>query len=129
VQKADQTTLLRRNFRRIIAVAFLVFLLAEWGSHSLTFSHSSSNESSAVHAQHGPHEDLCKTLIRCPDGPRQELPPPNAGHVIAQQRSPFAGSYDTDRERRAKEYVRSHRAKINALFRTAPPPFHPPELS
>jgi hypothetical protein len=129
VQRLNRQTTFRKNLRRIIAVGFLVFLLAEWGSHGLAFAHSASSETEAVHAQHGAHEDLCKTIIRCPEGSRQELPPPSAGHDVVQQNL-FPGRFErSSKQIGLSKDPRHHRSRLSPLYRAVSPPFHPPELS
>jgi len=115
------------NIRRILAAAFLIFLLAEWGSHSLAFAHSDKGESHAVHAEEGHHEDLCKTLIQCSDGLREQLPP-TGGHYTAQS-NPFLDHFVNNRRVVSYKDPRIPRSVVSYISRAINPPFHPPELS
>ena len=118
------------NLHRVLAVAFLVVLLAEWGSHSLAFAHSAliAGEN-AVHIQHGDHDDLCKTLVKCPDGPRKELPSSNGGHDVLPQNPAINRLGDADSTLTLGKDTGSYRPPLRVLSRSVSPPFHPPELS
>ncbi len=115
------------NLRRYLAAAFLIFLLAEWGSHSLAFAHSDKGEGHVVHAEQGQHEDLCKTLIRCSEGLREQLPP-TAGHYTAQS-NPFLDHFANDRRGVSYKDPRIPRSNVSGISRALSPPFHPPEVS
>ncbi|HEX6124456.1 MAG TPA: hypothetical protein VFZ23_03710 [Pyrinomonadaceae bacterium] len=116
-------------FRRIFAAAFLVFLLAEWGSHGLAFAHSASTKGQMVFSEENGHEDPCKTMVNCPDGRRQDQKAPNSGHHTSQQNA-FSGYLPHPRglDGSMKDSLLP-REKIRRLFRSPSPPFHPPELS
>ncbi len=119
----------KRIFRRFIAAAFLVFLLAEWGSHSVAFAHAYEGEGDAVYSEESGHEDPCKTLIRCSDGPSENRPVPLIGHDLSQHNALFDHHYKTRRRGGTYKDPRIIRSKISGLSRTLNPPFHPPELS
>ena len=74
--------------RRIFAVAFLFFLLAEWGSHGLAFAHSDSGEGRSAHSREDGHDDPCKTMIRCSDGRQYQ------GRIQVEQGAQLAGIGD-----------------------------------
>lgn len=116
------------SFRRFFAAAFLIVLLAEWGSHSVAFTHSYSGELHAVQCEEGAHEDLCKTLIRCSDGPRQEQPVPASGHDLSQS-NPLLDYFAHARPFVIHKDPRIPRSRIRGLSRPVDPHFHPPELS
>jgi hypothetical protein len=113
--------------RWILGAVFLVVLLAEWGSHSLTFSHTMGGDGSTVHSTGYGHDDPCKTLVHSPDGKQQN--PPSPRHNV----SPFAGFLFADLDpqlsvHQAKPPL-SDRERIDPLSRPLNPPFHPPEFS
>lgn len=116
------------GFRRFIAAAFLIFLLAEWGSHSVAFAHSISGEGHSIQCEENGHDDLCETLIRCGDGPRQEQMVPNPGHDVT-QRNPFFDLFDPDLLFAIHKDPRIPRTRVGELSRPVSPPFQPPQNS
>ena len=129
--KVARAWISKENFRRILAVAFLAFLLAEWGGHGLAFAHSGSVEGDGTFSQarETGHEDPCKTLIHCPDGGTQDQRVPGVSHDRSQQSIffsylPAALEFD--------ELLVDSRPpwdKIKRRFLPLSPPFHPPEIS
>ena len=122
--------ILKPNLHRIIAVAFLVLLFVEWGSHSLAFSHAYSpdGQAQAVGSEERGHEDPCKTMAQGTDGTRQEKPVPNMGHDTTLANT-FFGASAIAKDLFPQKDPRLSQSKVNSLSRTVSPPFHPPELS
>jgi hypothetical protein len=118
-----------RNFRRFIAAAFLLFLLAEWGGHSAAFAHSYAGKGQSVSSDSGKDDDLCKTLVRCNDGPRREVPAPSFGHQLSQHNALFDHLSDSNLWGTAIEDPIPRHQKIAGVTRPPDPLFHPPELS
>ncbi len=124
------TIVKKENWRRLFAVAFLLFLLVEFGSHTMlhAFSPLVLNHTS-ISANEGCNEDPCQTLILCSESrhERQELP--NVGHQTAQQNalldlfSPIPSANDLRKEPRIPF------GNGEAIFRPISPPFSPPKLS
>ncbi len=119
----------KENWRRIFAAAFLLFLLVEFGSHTMThaFSPSAKNHP-AVSANEGCHEDPCQSLILCSDSRRERQQLPSPGHQTGQA-ADLVSFYQSDdpvldlRESPPIPFGPSH-----AISRPTSPPFTPPEL-
>ncbi len=105
---------------------FLIFLLVEWGSHSLAFSHSSFDGGAAIHSSDTDHDDPCKTLIRCTDG--KQLDPPNLRYDN-QHNTFLDGLSELRFVSRVLKPLLVKRERVTSLFRPISPPFHPPEFS
>jgi len=123
------TLVARKNLRCVFAALFVVVLLGEWGSHSVTYANSASADGQAVSANEGGHEDPCKTLVRCTDGRRQNHEVPTPGHDLSQHNAFLDQFGNSRRMDSVYQDPRIARAKINELFRPVSPPFHPPEIS
>jgi hypothetical protein len=130
VNLSDRQLTCKTNFHRVIAMAFLVLLFVEWGSHGLAFSHAYSpdGQAQAIGSDERGHEDPCKTMVHGTDGTRQEKPVPTSGHDIKQANIFFALSTSAGGLELEKD-PRTSRSKVSGLFRPVSPPFHPPELS
>ena len=123
----SSTSSARRVFQRLLAAAFLIFLLVEWGSHSLAFSHTGSTEGTAVHYNENEHDDPCKTLIRCPDGNRQDAPNVRSD---GNQHTAFPSTLlRLHGVAGLLEATTIERGKVPLLRPNVRPPFHPPEFS
>ncbi len=132
-----------------MAVAFLVVLLIEWGTHSLnhhlphdtpsdhgnfslvidsTEQTGSGSASISISDIHGDHDDGdCPTMI-CNDSRRHDRQTPNAGHEFAP--SNLIG--DVFDERLSIFVMGSPPLKFPVTHRLYGPPvspFHPPEIS
>ncbi len=129
MQGLFSTLVTRKNIRCIFAVAFVIFLLVEWGSHSLAFAHASPPDGMAAVFTGGEHEDPCKTLIRCSDGRRQDQQLPNFSHDRSQQNAFFGRFSDLGQVIRPETESEIPFATSHRIFRPIDPPFHPPELS
>lgn len=128
VLKLNLPLVTKNNLRRIIAVSFLVFLLAEWGSHGVIYANSTSVDEQAVSADEGGHQDPCATLI-CSDGQRRNRQTPSLGHDATQHNAFFDQLSDLPRLIRPQKDPGLPSRAVNRLFRPIIPPFHPPELS
>jgi len=124
------TLVSKKNWRRVFATAFLLFLLVEFGSHTMThaFSPSAKNHPS-VSANEGCHEDPCQSLILCSDSRRERQQLPSPGHQTGQAADlvsfyPSADPVLDLRESPPIPFGLSH-----AISRPTSPPFTPPELS
>ena len=129
MQKTRRQIGWKKGLRRVFAVAFLAFLLVEWGSHNLAFAHASSDDGRAVQSQDGGHEDPCKTLIRCSDGPGRNQPVLKLSHDILQYSNFFDNLLSTPRWSDLHKDPRLRRGPVLALFRPSDPLFHPPKVS
>jgi hypothetical protein len=130
VRSVDSTLGGKKIWRRVFAAAFLLFLVVEFGSHTMThaFSPSAKNHP-AVSANEGCHEDPCQSLILCSDTRRERQQLPSPGHQTAQPADlvgffPIAVPENDLRETAPIPFGRSH-----AISRPTSPPFTPPELS
>ena len=118
-----------KAMRRILAAAFLLLLIVEFGSHGLIYAHStSSQEGAAMQSSERGHEDPCRTMI-CSEGRKRDQQVPSFTHDASQHNTLFdrlAGLRnlsDIDRDKPMSF------EDANALFRPPLPPFHPPKAS
>jgi hypothetical protein len=115
--------------RRVIAMAFLLFLLVEWGSHDLAFSHASSaGEAAVVQSSDGNHEDPCKTLVHCPDS-RQGKDQRNVQPDASQHSLYLNGILNATLPEYLATVVVVEREPVGGLSGSVDPPFHPPKNS
>ena len=121
--------MLKGAVRRFCALAFLFFLLFEWGSHGVAFAHSMAGHSNSAQSEQEQHEDICKTLIRCSDNRRPEVPTPNGGQHIAQHNAVFDRFLDAGIRFYLQRDPSLQLSNVRALLQPPNPPFHPPELS
>jgi hypothetical protein len=115
--------------RRLLAGLFVLFLLAEFGSHGVAFaSHSEADGRSVSETERG-HEDPCATLIVCSNSQQRD-----------QQRQKSVDTWQhnglIDQFAGLRRHVVSSlsHSGINfepaaGLFQPPNPPFHPPKLS
>jgi hypothetical protein len=118
---------LQKISRRVVAAAFLVFMLAEWGSHVMV--HINSSGSGAVVATSGSHrDDPCDTHIQC-DSRRHDRQLPGISHDLMPIVSlsdafayvmPLLGA---DEARPLPDYMAA------ASIRPPDPHFRPPEFA
>jgi hypothetical protein len=118
----------RKNLRGLFAAGFLVFLLAEWGTHGVIYANASSVEGPAIYSNNdGGHEDPCKTLICCSDTRRHEQEAPSGFDA-----TPHNALFDRSAELQGLGYANKDPlalySAVNSLWRPISPPFHPPEL-
>ena len=115
--------------RRILAAAFLLLLVVEFGSHGLIYAHSpSSQESAAMQSSERGHEDPCRTMI-CSDGRRRDQQTAKFSHDASQHNTLFdrlAGMRNLSGIERDQPISFED---ANAIFRPPLPPFHPPKAS
>ena len=129
VSNADLQTNGNKYLRRVVAVAFLVFLLVEWGSHNIAFAHTYSDNGQAVQSQDTQHEDPCRTMIRCSDGPRQDQTLQKLSHNVLPYNNFVIGSLNPRRWADLHKDPRLSRLGVYPLFRPPDPLFHPPKIS
>lgn len=119
----------KQKARRVLAAFFLLFMLAEWGSHGLMCPEVNTPERSSVTIDPNGHEDPCDTLILCSDGKQKDRQMPSFSHDSAQHNAIFDRSIGI----RTEVVVTKDRpiplASSSRLFRPIDPPFHPPEFS
>jgi hypothetical protein len=117
-------------FRRILAAAFLLLLVVEFGSHGVIFAHSgSSKNGDAVQSSERGHEDPCGTLIMCSDSRKRDQQVPGVSHDASQHNALFdrlSGMRNLSGIERDQPITFED---ANALFRPPLPPFHPPKAS
>jgi len=118
----------KENLRRVFAAAFLIFLLAEWGSHGIIYANASSSDGQSIQSSEGSDEDPCSTMILCHDGQRDHQTP-SFSHDASQHN----GFLDHLSRLRApggppKDPTLSF-SIVNGIFRPPKPPFHPPKNS
>ena len=116
------------NWRRILAAAFLIFLLAEWGSHSVIEATPFPSQGAAISANDDPHSDPCDTLILCSDTGRRDQQRSSLGREMTPHSAPLNLCVDLCL-RTLSDESRSEFSAARAIFRPIIPPFYPPELS
>ncbi|HKP68185.1 MAG TPA: hypothetical protein VJV05_02800, partial [Pyrinomonadaceae bacterium] len=110
----------KKKLRRVFAVAFLLFLIIEWGSHNLAFAHTYSETGRAVQSQDSGHDDPCKTMIRCSDGPRQDQTL-KLTHDVLQYNNVFNASLSPRQWADLHQDPRLRRPLLYPLFRPPDP--------
>lgn len=114
--------------RRFVAAGFLVFLLAEFGSHAMIHAYPHSIDERSMSATERGHDDLCRTLILCSDSRRRDQQMPNLSQDLT-----HTALLDLISDLCPQISVSlSPPIPIGtgeAIFRPISPPFHPPELS
>lgn len=119
----------RENLRRLLAAVFLVFLLAEWGSHGVICSGSSSTDEQSLSASQDGDEDPCQTLVLCSDGKNKDQQTTNLGHDASQHNGLFDHLSDIRPLNGSSLDPQLPFAAAYRIFRPPSPPFHPPELA
>ena len=117
----------KNDLRSFFAGLFLVFLLAEWGSHGVIYAHSSFADGQAIASADREHEDPCHTLIICGDPGRKDNS--NLWHDATPHSALFD---DLSQMKRLDGFAKDPHLQfttVNRLFRPPSPPFHPPEIS
>lgn len=111
-----------------MAAAFLLFLLAEWGSHTAVHINNSTVNSAAVSAAEEPRDDPCRSVVVCGDSRGRDQRMANVAHDLMPPVT-LAGVFvevallsATDRQ--ALPY---HTA--DGLTRPPDPHFRPPQLA
>jgi hypothetical protein len=122
----DQQFVSKRNLQCALGAVFLVVLLIEWGSHSLTFSHTEAGNRTTVAATEIPHDDPCRMLVHGPDGKQQNQS--NLRHNVGPSGTFLNFIFESFSAMVTDDPVPG-RAPTAALFRPPNPPFHPPEFS
>jgi len=128
VQRAYSGLVSIKNLRRLFAAGFLVFLLAEWGSHGIIYANSNSTEGQTISSSEREHEDPCKTLIQCSDGRRQDQVP-SFTHDANRHNGFVPRLSDLTRTELFYANAAFSPSNLIGLFRPPDPLFHPPELN
>ncbi len=119
----------KQSWRRILAAVFLIFLLAEWGSHSVIKANSLSADAPSISANDVPHDDPCDTLMLCSDRGRNDQQRSNLGREATQHSAPLDLLSDLCHRILVRDESRFEYSTAYGLYRNISPPFHPPELS
>lgn len=114
--------------RRIVAAAFVLFLLAEWGSHLAFHIYDRTPAAVAVSAAEEHRDDPCRSLVLCRDG-RRDQKVANVGHDIIPQTALFERFSDVEATLASREGKRIPFGDADIILRPPEPPFHPPELT
>jgi len=116
------------HLRAVLAALFLIFLMAEWGSHAVICSNNyESADEQTVSATDYDHEDPCQTMVLCSDGKSRDQQTKTLGHDASQHNGLL------DALRNLHPLVASFREPsmtfswADRLFRPPSPPFHPPK--
>lgn len=116
------------NIRRLLAASFLVFLLAEFGSHGLICSGESAADGRSISATDSGHEDPCATLIQCGYDQNQRQPT-TLSHDAMQHNALFDRMFELSVEAWLLNEPPILSDADDPLFRPPDPPFHPPKFS
>jgi hypothetical protein len=119
-----------KSWRHLFAVAFLLVLLAEWGSHSVipASAASSAPDEQSISADEGGHEDPCQTLVICNEGPRKDRQA-KLSHDSSPHNGLFGMLADSNLNFDVPDDPRMSFPTANRLYRPPNPPFHPPKNS
>ena len=112
-----------------MAAFFLLFMIAEWGSHGLMCPEAGTRERTSVASDQNEHEDPCDTLILCSDSKQKDRQVPSFSHDAAQHNAVFDRTSGIRTDAIVTEDPRIPFGTSNSLFRPISPPFHPPEFS
>ena len=115
--------------RTFLAMLFLVFLLAEWGSHGLIASAGGPAADEQSVSADITHEDLCRTLIMCGDSGRRDHQTPNSSHQAAQHNALFDHLAHLDHMFESRGDPQFPDPPDIPPSRPIDPPFHPPETA
>jgi len=120
----------RKRLARILAGFFLVFLLAEWGSHGIICSDIEHGiETASVSAADADHEDPCSTMIMCSDGKQRDRQSQTLGHDASQHNALYDRFASLNITVGIVAEPRLPFGTAEARFRPPDPPFHPPKFS
>lgn len=72
----------QKELRPVLATAFLVFLLVEWGSHAAIHIGSRMVDEPSISANQGTREDPCHSFVHCDDDLHRGRQVPTAGHDL-----------------------------------------------
>lgn len=117
-----------KNMRVLFAAVFLVFLLAEWGSHGIICSAVSDSDARSVSATEYDHEDPCQTLLVCSDGKRKDHQQ-KLGHDALQHYALLDGLSKFDLPNIANGEQKLDFVASVRIYGHSKPPFHPPKNS
>ena len=120
----------RKVAHRILAAAFLLLLVVEFGSHGVILANSNSSKNvQSVQSSDSDHEDPCGTLIMCSDSRKRDQQVPSFSHDASQHNALFdrlAGMRNLSGIERDQPISFED---ASAIFRPPLPPFHPPKAS
>jgi len=120
----------KANHRGLLALLFLVILLAEWGSHGVIHQSTYSQDRPAVSAvDQSDHNDPCRTLAVCSDGQRKDQQSPRFGQHLTQHNGLIDGLMAVGPNINVHDDPVFSFEIAHAIRRPPNPPFHPPELS
>ncbi len=119
----------KENKRRLLAALFLVFFLAEMGSHIVICAEHSSIDEQSVSLSESNHDDPCKTLVLCGESSRRDKQVPKLGHDAAQHNALFDASSGLLPQIDIHKDPLIPSSTGHRLFRPPSPPFHPPQTS
>jgi hypothetical protein len=118
----------KENLRRIFAVLFLFFLLAEWGSHGAMNASHSSVETQSISADQGHDDDPCHSFVLCSDGKRKDQQTQGFSHDVSHN-AVFDRLSGWSAPIGVWRVTLIPFATAHTILRPTSPPFHPPELS
>lgn len=119
----------KENKRRLLAALFLVFFLAEMGSHVVICANHPSLDEQSISSYEGNHDDPCKTLVLCGDSGRRDKQVPKMAHDASQHNALFDAS---SRLLPELDIHRDPRIPFSTGLGVSRPPdplFHPPQTS
>ncbi len=119
----------KENKRRLLAALFLVFFLAEIGSHIVICAEHSSIDKQSISFSESNHDDPCKTLVLCGESSRRDKQVPKLGHDFSQHNALFDASSGMLSPTDIHKDPPIPFSTGHGLFRPPSPPFHPPQTS
>jgi hypothetical protein len=128
--KLQMSTVVIRGtrWRRVLAAAFAVLLLAEFASHGLICSGETGSAGQTVSATERGHEDPCRTLVQCGyDQNNRQLP--KFTHDSSQHNALFDGLFELAPAPLIAGDQTIPAESGDPIFRPPDPPFHPPKIS
>ena len=110
-------------------MAFLILLLAEWGSHSVIEQAPLSSEAASLFVSESPHGDPCDSLILCSDSRRNDQQRSSLSREMTPHCAPLDMFAALQEQIWVSEQYPVDLSTAYRLFRPNNPPFYPPELS
>lgn len=112
-----------------MAAVFVLFLVAEWGSHGVICSTPDQADGTYITATEDHREDPCDTLVLCSDTRGRDRQTVSSGHNAVQHNGVLDGLFSPVVIAALRGDPPLFSSTANRLFRPPNPPFHPPKLT
>ena len=127
--ESHSTILDKGNYRRLLAMFFLICFSAHLGSHMAICANHVPDAERSVSMSRGGHDDHCKIRVLCSESRREGKQLPAPGHDVSQHNLLLDVSPQLLYPEGAREGERIDHSPGFALSRPPDPHFHPPQTS